>query len=142
MRIYLLSMVLMLAPLTACDGADKAVVPAPPAGSPDREDPHARENPATSPAEALPTPEGAPDREQDPVGFLQWRIDQMFQLQDVNVDGTLEAHEYQGPMGTEAERRAAFERLDADDDNRLTQEEVMNGMLAENPGLLDPKAKR
>jgi len=124
----------------ACSGSDKAVVQAPAAGIPDKHDATARENSAPPPAEGLPSPEGAPDRTQDPVGFLQWRIDQMFQRQDVNVDGQLEAHEYQGPPGTEAERLAHFARIDADHDGRISQEEVMASMVAENPELLEPSS--
>lgn len=135
MRIHLLLMSLMLAPLLACGGSDKAVVTAAPAGTPDREDPMAKEDPSPSKAKGLPSPEGAPDREQDPVAFAQWRIDQMFQREDVNLDGFLVPHEYQGPIGTEEERQSAFERIDADDDGRLTQEEVMTSLLAENPEL-------
>ena len=140
MQVNLLATGLIIAPLMACSGSDKAVVQAPAAGIPDKHDATARENSAPPPAEGLPSPEGAPDRTQDPVGFLQWRIDQMFQRQDVNVDGQLEAHEYQGPPGTEAERLAHFARIDADHDGRISQEEVMASMVAENPELLEPSS--
>lgn len=135
MRTSLVLTGLTLTLLAGCDGSDGAVVAAP---KPETGQAAAKpeEKPSVPATRAeLPAVEGAPDRTKDPVGFLLWRVDQMFLRADVNVDGFLELHEYEGPLGSEAERLAAFKRIDANGDGKLTQEEVVDGMVASNPEL-------
>ena len=68
-------------------------------------------------------PEDVPDRETDPAGFYDWRVDQMFLNRDADQDGTISRDEFAG-------NPAEFDVMDVDKDGHLSREEVRDYVFA------------
>jgi hypothetical protein len=66
-------------------------------------------------------PDTMPDREAEPVQFLYWRIDRMWEEHDADGDGKLSTEEYAGEPYN-------FERIDTDADGFLTKQEIIDDM--------------
>lgn len=85
--------------------------------------PAAAQQPATTPpaatAEVGELPAEPPDKDEDPAGFWQWRVERMFADRDADHDGMISRDEFTGMPDT-------FETIDADGDELLTKEEVSN----------------
>ena len=64
-------------------------------------------------------PDEPPDREEDPVQFWYWRVDEMFRTRDLNTDGKIARGEFTG-IGME------FKKIDKNEDNFLTKKEVID----------------
>jgi len=64
-----------------------------------------------------------PDPDSQPVEFLEWRVDQIFAMDDLDGDGRLSIEEWSVP-------EANFERLDADEDGLLTKQEIVADQTA------------
>jgi hypothetical protein len=101
--------VLSLLCLAACGGSE----PEAPASESQR-----------APAAQSTRPENVPDRHADPEAFWTWRVDRMFEENDVNRDGKLVRDEFRG-QGVE------FKAMDVDGDAALTKKEVMDRVMRE-----------
>jgi hypothetical protein len=64
-------------------------------------------------------PEDMPDQVAQPLEFLYWRVDRLFEAEDLDTDGRLTADEYSGS-------EVNFARIDADTDGFLTKKEVID----------------
>ena len=58
----------------------------------------------------------------EPLQFLYWRVDAMFERKDVDADGMLDADEFAG-------EEYNFERIDLNADGFLTKQEVVDDMI-------------
>jgi hypothetical protein len=67
--------------------------------------------------------EDVPDRETDPAGFWNWRVDQLFLNRDADRDGTISRDEFEG-------NPSEFDVMDADNDGNLSREEVVDHVFA------------
>jgi hypothetical protein len=100
---------LALAGLAGCGGSDSAQPAA---------------EAARAPAAQSTRPENVPDRQKDPEAFWTWRVDRMFEENDVDRDGKLVRDEFRG-QGVE------FKAMDVDGDAALTKKEVMDRVLSD-----------
>jgi hypothetical protein len=64
-------------------------------------------------------PDAMPDRVTDPVEFLRWRVDRLFEDKDLDTDGRLTAAEFGGEA-------INFERIDTDGDGVVTKQEIID----------------
>ena len=83
------------------------------------------ETPASGEEENLTTrlgPEEQPDMNAEPLQFLYWRVDSMFEREDIDGDGKLDADEFAGETYN-------FERIDLNADGFLTKQEVVDDMI-------------
>jgi hypothetical protein len=82
---------------------------------------------ATTPSQA-PSAQGDhmeqshPDPIADPLGFLRWRVNAMFERGDTDGDGMIGRNEFRGETDD-------FEKMDVNGDGLLTQEEVLDYMI-------------
>jgi len=67
-------------------------------------------------------PEEQPDVNTEPLQFLYWRVDNMFELGDVDGDGRMDLDEFSGETYN-------FERMDANSDGFITKQEVVDDMV-------------
>ena len=67
-------------------------------------------------------PEEQPDPNAEPLQFLYWRVDAMFERGDSDGDGMLDVDEFAGESYN-------FERIDLDADGFLTKKEVVDDMI-------------
>lgn len=67
-------------------------------------------------------PEEQPDMNTEPLQFLYWRVDNMFERQDVDGDGRIDLDEFVGETYN-------FERMDANSDGFITKQEVVDDMV-------------
>ena len=67
-------------------------------------------------------PDTMPDREADPLSFLYYRIDRMFEETDTDGDGNLSLEEYQGEVYN-------FERIDMNSDGLISKQEIVEDRL-------------
>ncbi len=58
----------------------------------------------------------------EPLQFLHWRVDAMFERQDIDGDGRLDADEFAGEAYN-------FERIDLNGDGFLIKKEVVDDMI-------------
>ncbi len=58
----------------------------------------------------------------EPLQFLHWRVDAMFERGDIDGDGRMDLDEFTGDVFN-------FERMDADGDGFLTKKEVVDDMI-------------
>jgi Ca2+-binding EF-hand superfamily protein len=58
----------------------------------------------------------------EPLQFLYWRVDAMFEGKDADGDGMLDADEFAG-------EEYNFERIDLNADGFLTKQEVVDDMI-------------
>ena len=77
-------------------------------------------------------PSEMPDREEQPLEFLHWRVDELFRNSDANEDGRLDFEEFSG-------ERENFDRIDLDGDGFVTKKEIIDDMvpLLESTGELN-----
>jgi len=64
-------------------------------------------------------PTEMPSQQAQPLEFLYWRVDQMFERGDADQDGRISADEFIGESYN-------FERIDADADGFVTKKEVVD----------------
>ncbi len=64
-------------------------------------------------------PVDMPDSSQQPLEFLYWRVDGLFEREDLDTDGRLSLDEYTGEAYN-------FERIDANGDGFITKKEVID----------------
>jgi hypothetical protein len=67
-------------------------------------------------------PEEQPDRNAEPLQFLYWRVDAMFERVDIDGDGRMDMDEFAGETYN-------FERIDLNADGFLTKQEVVDDMI-------------
>ena len=67
-------------------------------------------------------PDVMPDQDAEPLQFLYWRVDQLFDRSDLDGDGRLTRDEYPGEDHN-------FERIDANDDDVVTKKEIIDDMI-------------
>ncbi len=67
-------------------------------------------------------PEEQPDQNAEPLEFLYWRVDAMFERGDADGDGILDMDEFSGESFN-------FERMDINGDGFLTKKEVVDDMI-------------
>ena len=67
-------------------------------------------------------PEEQPDPNAEPLQFLYWRVDSMFERQDIDGDGRMDMDEFAGEAYN-------FERIDINGDGFLTKQEVVDDMI-------------
>lgn len=67
-------------------------------------------------------PEEQPDPNTEPLQFLHWRVDNMFERGDVDGDGRMDLDEFSGETYN-------FERMDANSDGFITKQEVVDDMV-------------
>jgi hypothetical protein len=67
-------------------------------------------------------PEEQPDMNAEPLQFLHWRVDAMFDRDDIDADGRMDLDEFAGEAYN-------FERMDANGDGFLTKKEVVDDMI-------------
>ncbi len=67
-------------------------------------------------------PEEQPDQTAEPLQFLYWRVDAMFERGDADGDGRLDTDEFSGESYN-------FERMDINADGFLTKKEVVDDMI-------------
>jgi hypothetical protein len=84
-------------------------------------------------------PADMPDREGDPLAYLMWRIDRLFESLDVNKDGFLDEGEFRGPGGTAGDRMAAFSRMDGNADGKIYKEDMLGDAIAQDPKRYEGK---
>jgi hypothetical protein len=84
-------------------------------------------------------PADMPDREGDPLAYLMWRIDRLFETLDVNKDGFLDEGEFRGPGGTAGDRMAAFSRMDGNADGKIYKEDMIGDAIAQDPKRYEGK---
>jgi len=58
----------------------------------------------------------------EPLQFLHWRVDAMFDRSDINGDGRMDLDEFAGEAYN-------FERMDANGDGFLIKKEVVEDMI-------------
>ena len=66
-------------------------------------------------------PEELPDQNLEPLQFLYWRVDGLFERLDLNRDGKIDLDEYEGATYN-------FDRMDTDGDGFITKKEVIDDM--------------
>jgi hypothetical protein len=66
-------------------------------------------------------PDVMPDQDTEPLQFLYWRVDSLFDRSDLDADGRLTRDEYPGEAFN-------FERIDANDDGVVTKKEIIDDM--------------
>jgi hypothetical protein len=66
-------------------------------------------------------PDVMPDQDAEPLQFLYWRVDQLFDRSDLDGDGRITRDEYEGEDFN-------FDRIDANDDDALTKKEIIDDM--------------
>jgi hypothetical protein len=66
-------------------------------------------------------PDVMPDQDAEPLQFLYWRVDQLFDRNDLDGDGRITRDEYGG-------EEVNFERIDANDDDVITKKEIIDDM--------------
>jgi hypothetical protein len=67
-------------------------------------------------------PEEMPDQYAQPLEFLHWRVDRMFEREDVDTDGRITLDEYSGESYN-------FERIDVNSDGYITKKEVIEDYI-------------
>ena len=67
-----------------------------------------------------------PDQESQPLEFLHWRVDTMFDTVDIDRDGKISEEEFTGDFGGEIYN---FQRMDADADGYLVKQEIVDDMV-------------
>ncbi len=67
-------------------------------------------------------PEEKPDKNAEPLQFLYWRVDAMFERGDTDGDGMLDPDEFGGEAYN-------FERMDLNGDGFLTKKEIVDDMI-------------
>jgi hypothetical protein len=66
-------------------------------------------------------PDVMPDQDTEPLQFLYWRVDQLFDRSDLDGDGRMTRDEYPGEDFN-------FDRIDTNDDDFLTKKEIIDDM--------------
>lgn len=64
-----------------------------------------------------------PDPNSQPVEFLHWRVDRMFEAQDTDQDGKITLDEFAGESPN-------FDRMDSNGDGFLTKQEIIDDQSA------------
>lgn len=67
-------------------------------------------------------PDVMPDREAEPLMFFYWRIDQLYDREDLDMDGRLTKEEFLGEEHN-------FDRIDGNGDGFLTKQEFMDDFV-------------
>ncbi len=67
-------------------------------------------------------PAEMPDQEAQPLEFLYWRVDRMFEEIDADVDGRISADEYTGDAFN-------FQRMDSNGDGFMTKKEIIDDFI-------------
>jgi hypothetical protein len=67
-------------------------------------------------------PEEMPDQYAQPLEFLYWRVDRMFEREDADADGRISLDEFSGET-------INFERIDTNTDGHLTKKEVIDDFI-------------
>jgi hypothetical protein len=63
-----------------------------------------------------------PDPDTEPLQFLYWRVDQLYDTKDANADGRLDLEEFGGLAHN-------FERIDVDGDGFVTKQEIIDDQV-------------
>lgn len=67
-------------------------------------------------------PEEMPDQYAQPLEFLHWRVDRMFEVEDADTDGRISLDEYSGESFN-------FDRIDMNSDGYITKKEVIDDRI-------------
>jgi hypothetical protein len=67
-------------------------------------------------------PDAMPDRDAEPLQFLYWRVDQMFDREDADGDGRINREEFRGQSHN-------FDRIDTDGDGFITKQEIIDDAI-------------
>ena len=67
-------------------------------------------------------PEEMPDQYAQPLEFLHWRVDRMFEREDVDTDGRISRDEFGGES-------VNFDRIDMSGDGYITKKEVIDDFV-------------
>jgi hypothetical protein len=62
-----------------------------------------------------------PDQDTEPLEFLYWRVDSLYDVKDADQDGRLTMDEFGG-------QKANFERIDVDADGFVVKKEIIDDM--------------